>query len=129
MKDKIRQVVCEEYSNTLGIVAYKNNKKVYEDYFNNATKDESVHTFSIAKSIVAILIGIAIDKGYIKSVHQTILDFFPEYKIKRNQEQLKDVTIEDILTMRVPYKYKYEPYTKVFTSQNWGEKILELIGG
>ena len=69
MKDKIRQVVCEEYSNTLGIVAYKNNKKVYEDYFNNATKDESVHTFSIAKSIVAILIGIAIDKGYIKSVH------------------------------------------------------------
>lgn len=129
MKDKIRQVVYEEYGNTLGIVVYKDDKKVYEDYFNNATKDESVHTFSIAKSVIAILVGIAIDKGYIKSVHQTILDFFPEYKLKRNQEQLKDVTIEDFLTMRVPYKYKYEPYTKVFTSQNWGEKILELIGG
>ena len=49
LKNKIRQVVYEEYGNTLGIVAYKDNKKVYEDYFNNATKDESVHTFSIAK--------------------------------------------------------------------------------
>ncbi len=65
MKDKIRQVVCEQYSNTLGIIAYKDNKKVYEEYFNNANKDESIHTFSIAKSVVSILIGIAIDKGYI----------------------------------------------------------------
>lgn len=129
MKDKIKQIVCEEYSNTLGIVAYKNNKKVYEEYFNGANKDESVHTFSIAKSVVSILIGIAIDKGYIKSVNQKVLDFFPEYKLKRNQEQLKDLTIEHFLTMQVPYKYKYEPYTKVFTSKNWEEKILELIGG
>ena len=129
MKDKMKKVVYEEYNNTLGIVAYKDNKKVYEEYFNESSEDESVHTFSIAKSVISILIGIAIDKGYIKSVNQKILDFFPEYELKKNQEQLKNITIEDFLTMRVPYKFKYEPYTKVFTSQNWGEKILELIGG
>lgn len=65
----------------------------------------------------------------IGSVNQKVLDFFPEYKLKRNQEQLKDLTIENFLTMTVPYKYKYEPYTKVFGSDNWGEKVLELIGG
>lgn len=129
MKEKIREIVYKEYSNTLGIVAYKDNKKVYEEYFNEATKDESIHTFSMAKSLVSILIGIAIDKGYIKSVNQKVLDFFPEYKLKRNQEQLKDVTIEDFLTMRVPYKYKYEPYTKAFTSADWGEFVLTQIGG
>ena len=129
MKDKIRQIVYEEYSNKLGIVAYKDNKKVYEEYFHNATKDESIHTFSIAKSVVSILIGIAIDKGFIKSVNQKVLDFFPEYQLKRNQEQLKDVSIEDFLTMRVPYKYKYEPYTKAFTSSDWGEFVLTQIGG
>ena len=79
MKDKIKKVVYEEYNNTLGIVAYKDNKKVYEEYFNESSEDESVHTFSIAKSVISILIGIAIDKGYIKSVNQKILDFFPEY--------------------------------------------------
>lgn len=129
MRNKIREVVCKEYGNTLGIVAYKNDKKVYEEYFNGANSDEAVHAFSVTKSVVSLLIGIAIDKGYIESVNQKVLDFFPDYKLKRNQEQLKDVTIEHFLTMTVPYKYKYEPYTKVFTSQDWGEKVLEFIGG
>ena len=130
MEEKIRLVVAEEYSNILGIVAYKDNEKVYEEYFRGATKDESVHAFSMCKSLVSILIGIAIDKGYIESVHQKVLDYFPDYKLKRNQEQLKNVTIEDFLTMRVPYKFKYEPYTKVWGKcLDWGEPILELVGG
>ena len=59
-----------------------------------------------------------------------MLDYFPDYKLKRNQEQLKNVTIEDFLTMRVPYKFKYEPYTKVWGKCfDWGKPILELVGG
>lgn len=61
----------------LGIVMYKNNQKVYEEHFSGADQDESVHTFSIAKSVVSILVGIAIDKGYIEGVTQKVLDFFP----------------------------------------------------
>lgn len=45
MLDKIRQIVGKEYSNTLGIVAYKNGEKVIDEYFNGATASESVHTF------------------------------------------------------------------------------------
>ena len=52
----------------------KIDEKVYEEYINNANKDESIHTFSIAKSVVSILIGIAIDKGYIKSVKSLLKD-------------------------------------------------------
>ena len=83
--EKIREVVGKEYANTFGIIAYKNGEKVIEEYFKGAHKNESVHTFSIVKSIVAILVGIAIDKGYLEGVHQKVLDFFPEYKLKRNQ--------------------------------------------
>ena len=129
MIEKIRNVVEAEYGNTLGIVVYKSGNKVMEEYFNGADKDESVHTFSIVKSIVSLLVGIAIDKGYIKDVEQKVLDFFPDYQPRRNQEQLKDVKIEDFLTMTVPYKFKYEPWTKVCTSQDWGEKVLEQVGG
>ena len=130
MEEKIRLAVYEEYSNILGIIAYKDNEKVYEEYFHKANKDESVHAFSMCKSLVSILIGIAIDKGYIESVHKKVLDYFPDYQLKRNQEQLLDVTIEDFLTMRVPYKFKYEPYTKVWGKcKDWGEPILEYVGG
>lgn len=36
------------------------------EIFHDATPSEAVHTFSIVKSIVAILVGIAIDKGYLE---------------------------------------------------------------
>ncbi|MDF9825809.1 CubicO group peptidase (beta-lactamase class C family) [Breznakia sp. PF5-3] len=129
MKENIKDIIKKEHSNILGIVAYKDNKKVYEEYYNDSYKEESIHNFSITKSVISLLIGIAIDKGYIKSVHQKVLEFFPNYKLKRNQEQLNEITIENFLTMSVPYKFKYEPYKKVFTSFNWGETVLGLIGG
>ena len=129
MIEKIRQIIEKDYCNTLGVVVYKSGKKVLEEYFSDADENESVHTFSMVKSIVAILVGIAIDKGFIKSVDQKVLDFFPDYVLKRNQEQLREVTIENFLTMTVPYKFKSEPWTKVCTSQNWGLKVMEMIGG
>jgi len=127
--EKIRKIIGDEYANTLGLIAYKNGEKVIEEYFRGANANESVHTFSIVKSIVGILVGIAIDQGFLEGVNQKVIDFFPEYVFKRNQEQLKKVTIENFLTMTVPYKYKSDPWTKVCTSEDWGGKILEQIGG
>lgn len=129
MTKEIRGVIAKEYGNTLGVVVYKSGEIVMEEYFSGADKNESVHTFSMVKSIVAVLVGIAIDKGFLNGVDQKVLDFFPDYQLKRNQEQLKDVTIENFLTMTVPYKFKSEPWTKVCTSQDWGGKVLEMIGG
>ena len=129
MTEKIREVIEKEYSNTLGVVVYKSGEVILEEYFSGADRNESVHTFSMVKSIVALLVGVAIDKGFIKGVDQKVLEFFPEYKLKRNQEQFKDVTIENFLTMTVPYKFKSEPWTKVCTSQDWGSKVMEMIGG
>ena len=37
--------------------------------------------------------------------------------------------LEFTLTMTVPYKYKSEPWTKVCTSEDWGGKVLEQVGG
>ncbi len=39
------------------------------------------------------------------------------------------MTIENFLTMTVPYKFKSEPWTKVCTSEDWGLAILPQIGG
>src|SRR5690348_1678296 len=52
---------------------------------------------SVTKSVTSLLIGIAIDKGFIKSEDQPILDFFPEYK--NTNDTLKAVTIRDLLNM------------------------------
>lgn len=75
------------------------------------------------------MIGIAIDKGYIKSLDQKVLDFFPDYTVKRGEKTIQKVSLKDLLTMTAPYKYKYAPYTKYFTSDNWVKTALDLLGG
>ena len=70
--------------------------------------DDTVHTMSVTKSIVSLLVGIAIEQGLIGSVDDYVLDYFPEYKIKRGEKTIQKVTLKNLLTMTAPYKYKSE---------------------
>ncbi|MBD7913391.1 serine hydrolase domain-containing protein [Clostridium cibarium] len=125
----LEKTINSSYKNIAGIVVLKNGKTVYENYFNGYTATNKLHVFSVTKSIISILIGIAIDKGYIKSINQKVLDFFPDYPVKRGEKTIQNVTLKDMVTMTVPYKYKSEPYTEYFTSHNWVNSALDLLGG
>ncbi len=107
----------------------KNSQKLYKNYFNGYTADTAFHVFSVTKSIISALVGIAIDKGYIQSINQKVLDFFPDYTPKRGEKMAQRVTIRDMLTMTAPYKYKSAPYTKYFSSESWVKSALDLLGG
>ncbi len=131
-QDKIKELektISSDYSNIAGIIVLKNGEKLYENYFNECTAANAIHVFSVTKSIISILIGIALDKGYIKSIDQKVLDFFPDYTIKRGEKTIQSVTIKDMLTMTAPYKYRSAPYTKYFTSDDWVKAALDLLGG
>jgi CubicO group peptidase (beta-lactamase class C family) len=111
------------------MVVLRNGKKLYENYFNECNASSPIHIFSVTKSIISILIGIAIDKGYIESTKQKILDYFPDYIIKKREKIIQHVTIENLLTMTTPYKYKSEPYSKYFSSDSHVQITLDLLGG
>ena len=128
MTDKLRELILKEYPNTLGLVVYRKGKKVIEEYFGSSHADASAHVFSITKSIVSLLFGIAEDRGLL-SVKDKVLKFFPDYEPKRRQPQLEELTIEHLLTMTAPFKYRYDPWKKVCTSQDWGRTVLEFVGG
>jgi len=123
------KIINNNYSNTAGIVIRKDGKTLYENYFNECTAASRIHVYSVTKSILSILIGIAIDKGDIKSIDQKALDFFPDYTIKRREKTIQNITLKHLLTMTAPYKYKFAPYTKYFTSDDWVTFTLDLLGG
>jgi CubicO group peptidase (beta-lactamase class C family) len=123
------KIIEEQYANISGIVIMKNDNIVYEKYFDGYTAKDTIHIASVTKSIISTLIGAAIDKGYIESVNQKVLEFFPDYKVKRGEKMIQNVTIQRMLTMTAPYKYKSEPYTKVYTSSDWTKAALDLLGG
>lgn len=133
-KEKITELekkIRNDYSNIAGIVVLKNGKMLYENYFNECTDASRIHVYSVSKSIISILIGIAMDKGYIKSINQKVLDFFPEYTVKKREKTIQNITLKDLLTMTAPYKYKFDPYTyiKYFMSKDWIKFTLDLLGG
>ncbi|MFP3727002.1 serine hydrolase [Priestia filamentosa] len=122
-------LIKNEYSNIAGIAITKNESLVYERYFDGYTKDDVLHVASVTKSIISVLIGIAVDKGYVKNIEQKVLEFFPDYTIKRGEKTMQNVTIKNLLTMTAPFKYKSEPYTKVYSSDDWVKAALDLLGG
>ncbi len=126
---ELEQLILEKYSNIAGIVVQRGGINEYERYYNGSSEESRIHVYSVTKSIISILVGIAIDKGYIKSVQQKVLDFFPDYKIKRGEKVIEKVTLENLLTMTAPYKYKSAPYTKYFSSSDWVSAALDLLGG
>lgn len=126
---ELENTTTRDYGNIAGMTVMKDSKLLYENYFNGCTADNRIHVYSVTKSIISLLIGIAMDKGYIKSVEQKVLEFFPDYTIKRGEKTIQNVTLENMLTMTAPYKYKFAPYTKYFTSPDWVKSALDLLGG
>ena len=125
----LEKLLAKKYGNTGAVIVQKGGNSVYEYYLNGCTRESPFHVFSVTKSILSILIGTAIDKGCIQSVEQKVLDFFPDYTIRKREKTIQDIIIRDMLTMTAPYKYKYAPYTKYFSSGDWVKASLDLLGG
>lgn len=126
---ELEKTIKNEYSNTAGIVVLKEGQIRYENYFNGCTAQSRLHVYSVTKSIISILIGIAIEKGCIQSVSQKVLDFFPDYTVKKREKTIQNITLENLLTMTAPYKYRFAPYVKYFTSDDWVSFGLDYLGG
>ena len=88
--------------------------------------------YSCTKSVVSALIGIAIDKGYIKGVDQPVLDFFPGRTAANLDANKEAMTLEDVLTMstglecRDSYLYRWRGLNQMRQSQDWVQFMLDL---
>lgn len=73
---------------------------IAEHYFRGMNSGRTHNIKSASKSILSILIGIAIDKDYIESLDETIDRYFPEYFAQNPDSVKQSITIRDLLTMR-----------------------------
>ena len=116
-------------SNICQICVIKDGVTVYEDNWHGYKTTDCVHVMSVTKGVMSLITGIALSEGHIKSVDQKVIDFFPDYHVKRGEKTIYDVTLKHLLTMTAPYKYRSEPWTKVCTSGDWTLAALDLLGG
>ena len=128
-KKELHEFIANTQPNICQISMLRHGVEVYSDEWNGFKKTDCTHIMSATKSIVALLTGIALDKGMIGSIDDKVLDYFPTYKVKRGEKTIYDVTIRHLLTMRAPYKGKGDPWSAVCSSGNWTETSLDYLGG
>lgn len=111
------------------LLIIRNGFIVTDAYFYPFTKGTIHNTFSVTKSIIATLIGIALDQGYIESVEQPVLGFFPESKVANLDAKKEAMTLEDLLTMRTGFNFISMPEITVremIFSPDWVQFTLDL---
>lgn len=131
-KEQLHRYISESTgneSNICQIYAVKGHKTIYDGCWHGFMTEDAVNVNSVTKGITALLAGIALDKGYLQSPDQKVMDFFPEYTVKRGEKTIYDVTVRHLLTMTAPYKGRSEPWKKVCTSDDWTLAMLDYLGG
>jgi CubicO group peptidase (beta-lactamase class C family) len=71
---------------------------VFEKYY-SGNENHTYPIWSVTKSVISALIGIALDNNYIESVDQKIVAIFPEYTSRINDTRVEKITIRHLLTM------------------------------
>jgi hypothetical protein len=84
-----------EASQTSGLLVLKHGRIVYEDYWLGQDPSKQHISFSMAKSFVSALMGIAIEEGFISSIDASVSDYVPELMGSGYQ----DVSIKNVLQM------------------------------
>ncbi|MDR1645733.1 MAG: beta-lactamase family protein [Tannerellaceae bacterium] len=120
---------------TVAFVIIKDGKLFYESYWEDFSPQSLSNSFSMAKSIVSLGIGCAINDGWIRSVDQPVSDFFPEFGAYDG----KTLTIRHLLTMSAgvdfeeSYSTPFSPTTQLYYGNDlhaitFGMKQIEAPG-
>ncbi|PIB30410.1 hypothetical protein BFP77_04550 [Maribacter sp. 4U21] len=91
------QIYPSLFPSGYSLLVIRNGHLVSESYFNGQTAETANHIYSVTKTFVATLLGVAEQKGWIDSVGQGVSDLLPEYSI---HPKLAALTLKDILTHR-----------------------------
>jgi CubicO group peptidase (beta-lactamase class C family) len=115
----------QQHLNLNSLLIIRNGYLVSETYFGDNQRETRHELWSCTKSFVATLVGIALDKGYIKGTDQHIVDFFPDKTFANLDEQKSAMTLEDVLTMRTGLAWKEDDISDLYVSPDWVKYMLD----
>jgi len=103
---------------------------ILDAYFYPYTGESAHDVASVTKSITTSLIGLALDKGYIKDLNRSVLDFFPELNAPILAADKKHLTIKNLMTMSSGLNCGYGPgepeLFAMLKSEDWVQFAFDL---
>jgi CubicO group peptidase (beta-lactamase class C family) len=92
-------IAGNRFKQITSVVVIKNGKLLIEEYFNGSARDSLHNPRSVGKTFASTIMGMAIRDGYIKSVDQTLKEFYDLKKFTNYSPQKENVTLKSLLTM------------------------------
>lgn len=106
---------------TRAFLILHDDRLVYERYFDGADRQSRHTSFSVAKSFLSTLIGIAIDEGLIGGVTDPVTEYVPELVDRDRRFEL--ITLRDLLAMSSGLRYQEQDLPVP-----WGDDINTYYG-
>ncbi|MGI0119995.1 serine hydrolase domain-containing protein [Zooshikella sp. RANM57] len=118
------QSILSQYDSKAFLVVH-NGELLFEKYWKGYDENVRSNSFSMAKSIVSLLLGVAISEGYIHDLEQNLSDFLPAF----NQGQRKRIKIKDVLTMSsgLNWDERYSSPFSVTAQAYYGQRLSGLV--
>lgn len=110
-----------------GILVSQHGQVVLERYWRGAAADRATNIKSASKSVLSVLVGIAIQEGHIRGVDQPISDFFPDYFARADVDPAKRrITVGNLLSMQSGLEStSFNQYGAWVGSRNWVRAALD----
>jgi CubicO group peptidase (beta-lactamase class C family) len=90
-------------TDTLAFLVAHEDRLVYERYFHSSDRQTRQTSFSVAKSFLSTLVGIAVDERLIDSVEDPVTDYLSE--LADRDPRFEQITLRDLLTMSSGIRY------------------------
>ena len=121
--DSLDRTYLEDHE-TVAYLVIQDGKVLYEEYWDGYGTESLSNIFSATKSIVSLLIGIAIDQGKINSVNDPIGKYLKEF----SRDQRGEISIKNLLTMSsgLDWDEAYSSPISVTTKAYYGKNLREV---
>jgi len=111
------------------LLVIRNGYLVAEQYYNGYNENTPHNVMSVSKSFLSAIAGLALHNGFIDSLGEKMLDYFPEYIYTGIDQRKYDITIEHLLTMRMGIasesENNYAVFFEIQNSPNWIKATIE----
>ncbi|WP_295222497.1 serine hydrolase [uncultured Chryseobacterium sp.] len=111
------------------LLVVQNGKLLHEQYWKDHDSSSLMNSFSMAKGILSILVGCAIDDGYITSEDQLISTLFPHYA---ENFYGKHLTFRHLMTMQAgfdwieEYRHPFAENSKQYFVEDLAEQAFDI---
>ena len=108
------------------ILVIRNGYLVAEKYYNGFVKSTPHNVMSVSKSFLSAITGIVLRDGHLNNLNEKVLDFFPEYVYPNIDPRKYEITIRNLLMMRMGIDHDQNLYHQISNSSNWIKTTIEL---